>query len=460
MTRKIFPSSAAPSGTAAPIALWQQLAAVAQGLQMILDGQSGNAALASVSPRLRPGVQALLFQVLRQLGRAQALRKQLAPKAPPAKVDALLCTALALAWDPEQAPYEPFTLVNQAVEAAKRGGLMRQSGFVNACLRRFLRERDALVAQTDSDPLARWNHPQWWLERLQKDYPQDWERILQANNTQAPMSLRVNKQKTTPAQYQQALEAINIDASVFGEAGVQLDKAQPVHALPGFEQGMVSVQDGAAQLAAPLLLKGMDLSQPLQLLDACAAPGGKTAHLLEYAGAASPVRVTALEVDAERSERIHDTLQRLQLQDRAKVLVADAGHTAQWWQAANGGAQFDAILLDAPCSASGIVRRHPDVRWLRRASDIDQLAAIQSQLLDALWPLLRTGGRMLYCTCSVFKAEGEAQIQAFLARNTRAQLLPSPGHLIPGNDAAAAPVTDNAVGDHDGFFYALLQKNG
>ena len=460
MTRKIFPTAtSASSGTSAPIPLWQQLAAVADGLQMILAGQSGNAALAAVPARLRPGVQALLFQVLRQLGRAQALRKLLAPKAPSAKVDALLCTALALAWDAEQAPYEPFTLVNQTVEAAKRGSLQRQAAFLNACLRRFLRERDALVAATDTNSLARWNHPQWWLERLKHDHPQRWQQMLQANNTQAPMSLRVNQQKTTPEQYQQALAAINIESTLFGQHGVQLAQAQPVHVLPGFAEGVVSVQDGAAMLAAPLLLQGLDLSQPLQVLDACAAPGGKTAHLLEFAGAASPIQVTALEVDAQRSERIHDTLQRTGLQDHAKVLVADAGKPEQWWQQANGRQQFDAVLLDAPCTASGIVRRHPDVRWLRRATDVAQLAAIQAQILDALWPLLKVGGRMLYCTCSVFKAEGDEQIEAFLARNTQAQLLPSPGHLIPGIAAQTDSLPDNGAGDHDGFFYALLQKN-
>lgn len=459
MTRKIFDTNSTAADTAAPIPLWQQLAAVAQGLQMILAGQSGNAALAVVPVRLRPGVQALLFQVLRHLGRAQALRKQLAPKAPPAKVDALLCTALALAWDAQQAPYEPFTLVNQTVEAAKRGGLLRQAGFMNACLRRFLRERDALVATTDRDPLARFNHPQWWVDRLKKDHPQDWQRILQANNTQAPMSLRVNCQKTSAQQYQQTLAQAQIDSTLFGDYGVQLGQAYPVQALPGFAQGVVSVQDGAAMLAAPLLLQGMDLRQPLQVLDACAAPGGKTAHLLEFAGAASPIQVTALEVDAERSQRIHDTLQRTGLQEHAKVIVADAGQPQSWWQQANGGQQFDAILLDAPCTASGIVRRHPDVRWLRRESDVAQLAAIQAQILDALWPLLKTGGRMLYCTCSVFKAEGDTQIQAFLARNSQAQLLPSPGHLIPGIQAKDQALPDNGAGDHDGFFYALLQKN-
>src|SRR5690606_23583700 len=219
----------------------------------------------------------------------------------------------------------------------------------------------------------------------------------------------------------------------------------------------VSVQDAAAQMAAPLLLDGLDLKQPLRVLDACAAPGGKTAHLLELAGPGAPLQVTALEIDAARSARIGDNLQRLGLQ--AQVLVADAARPQDWWQQASGGALFDAILLDAPCTASGIVRRHPDVRWLRRESDIAQLAALQSRLLAALWPLVRPGGRLLYCTCSVFRAEGDTQVQTFLAHNTDAQLLPSPGHLLPGNADKGGAVPDNLSGDHDGFFYALLQKS-
>jgi 16S rRNA (cytosine967-C5)-methyltransferase len=405
-------------------------------------------------------VQALLFQVLRQLGRAQALRAELAARTPPPRVNALLCTALALAWDEDQAPYPPFTLVNQAVEAAKRGPAQRQAAFINACLRRFLRERDALVAKTDAQPQALWNHPPWWIARLQQDHPAHWQQILQANNRHAPMTLRVNRLQATVAQYQQQLAHQQMDATPVGEDGLELAQPQPVQALPGFAQGQVSVQDAAAQMAAPLLLQGLDLTRPLRVLDACAAPGGKTAHLLEYAGKSSgnraPLQVTALEIDAERSERIHETLARVGVQ--AQVVVADASRPDQWWQQASGGAQFDAILLDAPCTASGIVRRHPDVRWLRRDSDIAQLAAIQSRLLDTLWPLLRTGGRMLYCTCSVFKAEGDLQVKAFLARNTQVRLLPSPGHLIPGNAAQTAAVPDNQPGDHDGFFYALLEK--
>ena len=457
---RIFPPSSRASGRAeAPAAggapaLSQQLAEVAQALQAILAGQSGTQALAAVPQRLRPGVQALLFQVLRQLGRAQALRAQLAPRTPPPRVNALLCTALALAWDEAQAPYPPFTLVNQAVEAAKRGPAQRQAAFINACLRRFLRERDALVTKTDTQPQALWNHPEWWIARLQQDHPAHWQQILAANNRHAPMTLRVNRLQSTVAQYQQLLSAQQLAAKPVGEDGLELAQPQPVQALPGFAQGQVSVQDAAAQMAAPLLLAGLDRTRPLRVLDACAAPGGKTAHLLEYGGAA--LQVTALEIDAERSQRIHETLARVGVQ--AQVLVADAARPEQWWQAASGGAPFDAILLDAPCTASGIVRRHPDVRWLRRESDVAQLAAIQSRLLDTLWPLLRAGGRMLYCTCSVFKAEGDAQVKAFLARNTQARLLPSPGHLIPGAVAQTAAVPDNQPGDHDGFFYALLEK--
>ena len=449
------PPGATPPGA---VALWQQLTAVAGALQAIRSGQSGTAALAAVDGGLRPGVQALLFQVLRQLGRADALRRQLAARTPPPAADALLCTALALGWNPDEAPYEAFTLVNQAVEAAKHHPATRaQASFINGCLRRFLRERDALVAATDNDPVARFNHPAWWIQRLRKDHPQHWEQILRANNAHAPMTLRVNKQKSTPAQYQQALAAIDLEAAIAGDTGLALKQAVPVQSLPGFAEGWVSVQDAAAQIAAPLLLQGLDLAQPLRVLDACAAPGGKTAHLLEMAAPGAPMHVTALEIDATRSARIGDTLQRLGLS--AQVLVADAARPQDWWQAHCGGVLFDAILLDAPCTASGIVRRHPDVRWLRRESDIAQLAALQAQLLKALWPLLRPGGRLLYCTCSVFRAEGDAQVQTFLAHNTDAQLQPSPGHLIPGNADKGGAVPDNQIGDHDGFFYALLQKS-
>ena len=435
--------------TESSIPLWRQLQATASLLQAIRNGVSGTAALNAVAPDLRAGVQALSFHALRSLGRAQALRQLLAGRTPPPAAEALLCTALALAWQEQDAPYEVFTLVNQAVEAAKRNpATQQQASFINACLRRFLREREALVAATDNNLLARWNHPLWWIERLKKDWPAQWQQILAANNRHAPMSLRVNSRRTSVPLYLQTLQAAGLRAVAQGACGVTLAQPRPVPEIPGFAEGLVSVQDGAAQMAAPLLLSGLTASGPLRVLDACAAPGGKTAHLLEFADC----HVTALEIDPQRAVRIDQTTQRLGLQ--AELVVGDAAAPARWWD----GQLFDAILLDAPCSASGIVRRHPDVRWLRRATDIDQLAAIQARLLKVMWPLLKPGGRLLYCTCSVFKAEGQDQVQTFLAHNTDAGLLPSPGHLMPSNGENEGAVPDNPNRDHDGFYFALLEK--
>ena len=444
------------AGPPAQVPLWRQLQETATALARIRAGTSGTVAFAQVEPALRPGVQALGFQALRWLGRAEALRRQLAKRTPPPVADALLCTALALGWSPELAPYEPFTLVDQAVEAAKRDPATRaQAPFVNACLRRFLREREALVAATDHEPVAQWNHPRWWIERLRHDHPRDWQRVLATDNLPPPLTLRVNVKKTTPSHYQQALAAMDLIAHRVGESGLQLAHARPVQQLPGFAEGEFSVQDAAAQRAAPLLLHGLDrgdAGRPLRLLDACAAPGGKTAHLLELTDPAATA-VTALEIDPARARRIDDTLARLGL--RAEVRIGDAARTADWWD----GKPFDAILLDAPCTASGIARRHPDVRWLRREGDVAQLARLQAELLRSLWPLVRPGGRLLYCTCSVFRAEGSQQVEAFLAHHTGARLLPSPGHLLPQGGAAARGVPDNPDGDHDGFFYALLEKS-
>jgi 16S rRNA (cytosine967-C5)-methyltransferase len=431
------------------IPLWRQLQATAAVLASVWDGLSGTVAIDAVASNLRPGVQALAFHVWRNLGRAQALRKLLANKAPPVQVDALLCTALALAWNASNVSYDAFTLVNQAVEAAKRNPHMRaQANFVNACLRRFLRERETLVSLTNSDLVAVWNHPRWWILRLQTEYPTCWEEMLSAANTQAPLTLRVNARRSTPSVYLGLLQTVGIEAKTNGPYGVDLTQAVAVQRLPGFSDGMVSVQDGAAQMAAPLLLQGLAGLKVPRLLDACAAPGGKTGHLLEL----SDARIVALDIDAKRCLRISDNLLRIQVD--AEVLAADASYPEHWWD----GKLFDGILLDAPCTASGIVRRHPDVRWLRRETDVAQLALLQAKILRALWPLLRPGGVLLFCTCSIFHAEGQDQVETFLAHNTDATLLPSPGHLAPQNGAKSEDVQDNQVRDHDGFFYALLQK--
>jgi 16S rRNA (cytosine967-C5)-methyltransferase len=435
------------------IPLWRQLQGAASLLMAVRDGQSMTAALEDVDAALRPGVQSLGFHTLRWLGRAEALRQQLAKRPPPPEADALLCVALALIWTEHDAPYTAHTLVDQAVEAAKRGdATQHQASFINGCLRRFLRERDDLVARTEKSPQAVWNHPQWWIDRVRKDHPGQWQAILQANNSRAPLILRVNERKTTQAQYLLALSAMNIAATPVGKQGVILASAQPVPSLPGFAEGHFSVQDAAAQLAAPLLLEGLNTDDGqgarLKILDACAAPGGKTAHLLELADC----EVTALDIDARRCTRIAQNLGRLGLQ--AHIEVADAGRPQDWWD----GQPYDGILLDAPCTASGIVRRHPDVRWLRRPTDIAQLAGIQAHLLQALWPLLKPGGRLLYCTCSVFRAEGDNQIQTFVAHHTDALLMPSPGHLLPQSGVEATVFPDNLMREHDGFYYAILEK--
>lgn len=427
--------------------LWQLLQATAGVIASVRAGKSGTAAVETVAQGLRPGVQALAFQVWRNLGRAQALRTLLAPKPPVPATDALLCVALALLWNEADAPYDAFTLVNQSVEALKRNpATQAHANFVNACLRRFLRERPALVAASSKNPEALWNHPLWWIQRVQKDHPHDWEAILQAANAHPPMTLRVNVRKISAEAYLEHLKTAAIAVRWSQGSAIALSQAVSVGQLPGFNEGWVSVQDGAAQIAAPLLLSG--LPEQARILDACAAPGGKTAHLLELSNAS----VLAVEMDGFRAQRITHNLDRLGLQ--ADLRVADAARPQSWWD----GVLFDGVLLDAPCTASGIVRRHPDVRWLRRETDIAQLAQLQKELLNALWPVLKTGGRMVYCTCSLFLAEGQQQLQTFLANHSDAMVLPSPGHLIPKNPANTNSLPDNGVYDQDGFFYALLEK--
>jgi 16S rRNA (cytosine967-C5)-methyltransferase len=482
---------------AAPVPLWRQLHAVAAVLQAVREGRSWTTAQLAIDSALRPGVQALSFAVLRHYGSAMALRALLAPRAPSPAADALLCSVLALALASPSGPassmeegaedasdtaasghsgahFEAHTLVNQAVEAAKRNPATKaQASFINACLRRFLREREALLATALRDPQAQYNHPLWWIKRLKNDYPTQWQAILQASASAAPLTLRVNTLQTSAADYQAALLTQAIEATPVAHNGLELARSAYVPGLPGYAQGWFSVQDAAAQCAAPLLLDAAlgepasksprplrvldgvleEAPRPLRVLDACAAPGGKTAHLLEYAASrGQSIEVVALDIDAARCQRIHDNLARLQL--TAQVIAADAAKPADWWD----GQPFDAILLDAPCSASGIVRRHPDIRWLRRESDIAQLGQLQSGLLKALWPVLKQGGHLLYCTCSVFKAEGQGQIQTFVAHHSEAVLLPSPGHLLPQSPPLAKTMRDNHLGGHDGFFYALLRK--
>jgi 16S rRNA (cytosine967-C5)-methyltransferase len=447
----------------------------------VRGGASLPDALSRVPAPLRAGCQALGFHVMRWRGSAEAVRKALAPRAPPPPVDALLTSALALMWPLEAPPYPAHTLVDEAVKAADRLS-PRSKGFVNAVLRQALREGAALQGMAQPTAEGRFNHPAWWVRRLQSDWPKHAEGILAAAQQHPPMTLRANARRGS-------LEALGLGLDAAAMAwrplslpqqasperrslpplpqAAALTQAVPVERVPGFIQGDWSVQDAAAQLAAPLLLKGLQSCDRLRgsrarprVLDACSAPGGKTAHLLEFLDC----DLLALDADAQRLERVAETLQRLGLPGtgagHVELRAADARRVQDWWD----GRPFDAILLDAPCSASGIVRRHPDARWLRRESDIAALAQIQAELLDALWLLLNPGGCLLYATCSVFKAEGQGQIDAFLQR----QGLPasavdagSPGHLLPLVDNEATPADPVAFSGQpacDGFFYALLYK--
>ena len=442
---------------ATPIAsppLSRLLEHTADAVQAVRSGQSLTAVIARVPAELRPGVQALSFHTLRWLGSATEARALLAPKTPPPAVDALLVTALALLWPGETPPYPDHTLVDQAVSAA-RLRTPAAAAFINAVLRRFLREKDALAASVRHSPLGAYNHPLWWIERVKRDWPQDWQALLTGANQRPPMTLRVNARRGSGSAYVQRLAALGRGARLLDDPGlggqaVVLDQPGPVQQLHGFAEGEVSVQDAAAQRAALLLLHG-GLAPRARVLDACAAPGGKTAHLLELA----ELDLLALDSDPLRLARVQDTLNRLQL--RAELKAGDARQPKAWWD----GRPFDAILIDAPCTASGIVRRHPDVRWLRRADDIHTLARIQAELLDALWPLLAPGGRLLYATCSIFLPEGQQQIDAFMQRQPpgTARVDPaSPGHLLPSRDNAPQGVYGRGTALQDGFFYALIHK--
>jgi 16S rRNA (cytosine967-C5)-methyltransferase len=346
-------------------------------------------------------------------------------------VEALLwCALYAL----ESGRYRSHTVVDETVKAC---GLIERwpvKGFVNALLRSWLREGAAIESRLAQDEEALYQHPRWWIEKLRATYPQEWRAILAAGNTHPPMALRVNRRRTSATEYVTRLSVAGIAARAAGE-GVLLEAPMRVERIPGFAAGEVSVQDLGAQRAARCL----DLHDGQRVLDACAAPGGKSAHMLELAH----VSLSALDVDAERAARIAPNLERLGLS--ATVMVGDAGQPAAWWD----GKPFDRILADVPCSASGIVRRHPDIKWLRRAGDLARFAGHQGELLAALWRLLAPGGKLLYATCSVFREENDDVVDAFAAAEPGARRLPLPD----GEPARWLPDAQ-----HDGFFYALIEK--
>jgi len=393
----------------------------------------------AATPQARGAIQDIAYRAMRQLGRSEVLLGAMTSKAPePAMLASLLHAALAL-LDPAEGgepPYEAFTVVDQAVgAAAHHPDFAHAKAMVNAVLRRFLRERAQLVEAALREPLAQWNYPQWWIDAVRSSYPQDWEDILRAGNRQPPLTLRVNRRKTSVEDYLKLLEAAAMPALQVGPWALRLQQAVNVAQIPGFAEGLVSVQDAGAQLAAPLL----DLQDGMRVLDACAAPGGKSGHIVECAD----VELTALDVDGRRLARVDQNLQRLGLQASVKTGAAEDDG---WWD----GRQYDRILADVPCTASGIVRRHPDIRWLRRKSDTHQLATLSAKILDNLWRMLRPDGKLLFVTCSLWPQESEAQAAAFAARHGAVRL-DAPGQLLPQSGAGQ---------DHDGLFYALFHKAG
>ena len=392
----------------------------------------------NAAPQARGAIQDIAYRTMRQLGRSEALLGLMTSKAPePAMLASLLCCAISLIDTPDGAapPYEEFTVVDQAVTVAtSHPDMAHAKGMVNAVLRRFLRERAELVATVLKNPVAQYNYPQWWIDTAKAAYPADWQAILAAGNEQPPLTLRVNVRKTSVPAYLQMLADAGLGATRIGPSAVRLDKAIGVSAIPGFDDGLVSVQDAGAQLAAPLL----DVRDGMRVLDACAAPGGKTCHILELA----TVDMTAIDSDPKRLVRIEENLARLGL---AATLKAFEAQTRVWWD----GQQYDRILADVPCTASGIVRRHPDIRWLRRKGDALQLATLSGKILDNLWQMLRPDGKLLFVTCSLWPQESEAQAAAFAVRHNAIRL-DAPGQLLPSGAAAL---------DHDGLFYALFQKS-
>ncbi len=394
-------------------------------------------AQSGAAPQARGAMQDIAYRTMRQLGRTDALIAQMTSKAPePPMLAALLSCGLTLiSAEPGQQPYEAFTVVDQAVTvASSHPDMAHAKGMVNAVLRRFLRERETLLEEALRQPPALWNYPQWWIDAVRGAYPFHWEQILTAGNQPPPLTLRVNRRRGTVPEYLARLAAAGIEARQVGESAVRLAQPIAVGLIPGFDQGHVSVQDAGAQLAAPLL----DLADGMRVLDACAAPGGKTGHILETAA----VSVCAIDADPRRLERIGENLTRLGLD--ATLLAADA-LSSDWWD----GQPFDRILADVPCTASGIVRRHPDIRWLRRKGDSLQLATLSAKILDNLWQMLRPNGKLLFVTCSLWPQESEAQAAAFAVRHG-ATRLSAPGQLLP-------PGAEGQ--DHDGLFYALFEKS-
>lgn len=409
------------------------VAGVLAGRSLVESAFQDDPAAASANAGL---LRDLTYGTLRRLGEFRQLARLLAHRGiDDPMLEALLYVALyQLGYT--KAP--PHAIVNHAVAATRTLGLQRSASFLNALLRRFLRERETLLVQARATPEGRWSHPAWWIEKVRLQYGDVAEDILSAGLLHPPMTVRPNRRRITVEAYGAMLADAGMAASPVDPGALTLASPVAVRQLPGHAAGLVSVQDAGAQWAARLL----DLADGQRVLDACSAPGGKAVHILESAA----VDLTALDADASRLQTVRAQLDRLGLE--AQTAVADAAELSAWWN----GSGFERVLLDAPCSGSGIVRRHPDAKWLRRETDIAAFARQQRRLLDALWQVLAPGGKLLYVTCSVFREENAAVVDAFVNRREDARRLPLTS--FPAGDGQLLP--DRS---HDGFFYALLAKH-
>ena len=432
-------------------------AASAEVLGQVLAGKNLDRVLEAVharrsalTPNERAAVHSISFDTLRHYGLLSAqLDLLLSQPISDAPVRHLLLVALSQLQYSKAAAH---AIVDHAVSATEPMGFTRAKSLVNAVLRNFLRAPEKYRREQFKLDVAIYDFQSWWIDRVKKEQPQAWESILLSARERPPMWLRVNLRRNTVAEYLQRLAENGMSARHHSDQAVLLEKPVPVHELPGFKEGMVSVQDEGAQQAARFLTP----ADGLRVLDGCAAPGGKTGHLLELAN----VELLALDSDKRRLARVADNLDRLGL--TATLRVADASQPDTWWD----GKPFDRILLDVPCSGSGVVRRHPDIKWIRREADLYAFARQQSRLLNGLWNCLGNGGRLLYATCSIFTVENRNIIEQFIRKTSSArqlQLKPHLPHATGRSNAVTADLPDGQLLPdhvHDGFYYALLEKTG
>lgn len=418
-----------------------QLAAGQIIQQVLTDGRNLNQVLEESlrkksvwTPAQRATLQDLSYGTLRFYGQLRAVLALLLHK--PMLDQRIYYMLLVALYQLQYSKAAHHAVVDHAVRSAQMLNV-KVSGLVNAILRNFLRKQASLLEQATLHPEGKYSYPQWWIDELNTQYGETAAAILEAGNIHPPMTLRVNRRQGSTADYHAQLAQQNISARLISPDALQLDKPVPVDKLPGFFDGMVSVQDAGAQYAAHLL----DVHDGMRILDACAAPGGKTSHILELAEA----EMVAVDKDEKRLQRVAENLQRLGL--TAQLLTGDAAAPDTWWD----GQLFQRILVDAPCSASGVVRRHPDIKWLRRKTDIAGFAEQQLAILKALWRLLAQDGKLLYATCSVFQQENLQVIATFIEQTPDAKSLP-----ITLPDGSKNQLLPN--GEHDGFFYALLYK--